>query len=118
MFCRSLSCGLCAGGQRKEPNEMFPVWQHPPLYLLSLRHEPSDVLNSWMSPRTPPPAPHWWQLPWRQILSFPVGVGVIVWQTTIVDQAQVALVLFGAAAMGVLPAAAVRELIKSKIGGD
>lgn len=64
-------------------------------------------------------APKWWlQLPWTRICSFPVGVGIIVWEMVFENTVSVPWLLFAAAAMGILPAATVRALIRKWIGEE
>lgn len=65
-----------------------------------------------------PPSRSFMLLPWTRILSFPVGVGIVLWEMVFESSPNIPFLLFAAAAMGILPAAAVRSLIRKWVGEE
>lgn len=71
-----------------------------------------------MSQRPHDAPTRWLSLPWTRICSFPVGVGIVLWEMVFENSPNLPFLLFAAAAMGILPAAAVRALIRKWIGEE
>ena len=66
-----------------------------------------------MTSRNQPP--RWWQLPWRVIVSFPLGAGMLIYETVFDANRSALIVGAGLALCGVTGTGVIQKYVKRRL---